>query len=68
MGATGRGESPYKNYTNDARIAIAASTRSLFLGDRPQVTSPEAAGNEEKPLSGGAGTQYPPYKANLNVD
>jgi len=38
-----------------------------FLGDR-QVTSPEAPGNEKKPLSGGAGTQYPPYKAKLNVE
>jgi len=40
---------------------------SSNLGDR-QVTSPEAPGNEKKPLSGGAGTQYPPYKAKLNVE
>ncbi|MEG5004516.1 hypothetical protein [Microcoleus sp. B5-D4] len=34
----------------------------------PQVPAPEAPANEKKPLSGGAGTQYPPYKANLNVE
>jgi hypothetical protein len=30
MGATGRGESPYKNYTNDARIAISFIKSAIF--------------------------------------
>ncbi|WP_445244032.1 hypothetical protein [Microcoleus sp. OTE_8_concoct_300] len=48
-------------------IVTKCNEASSNLGDR-QVTSPEAPGNQKKPLSGGAGTQYPPYKAKLNVE
>ncbi len=37
-------------------IVTKCNEASSNLGDR-QVTSPEALGNEKKPLSGGAGTQ-----------
>ncbi|WP_333351163.1 hypothetical protein [Microcoleus sp. B3-A4] len=48
-------------------IVTKCNEASSNLGE-PQVTSPEAPENEKKPLSAGAGTQYPPHKANLNVE